>query len=403
MIEIILNKKILIIILTLSFFSAISQNTDYSYLKAKAELYYKNYDNALKNANNAIGTDKNNYRNYLLRGEIYLNQNKTTLALKDFEKANKLKPNSANFYIARTYSKNKNWENTDKYLRLYLKQKNKLPKTKVFLCKDFSEFSKTKYWKQIWKNDWYSTNDMFYQTINYLIDNEKYITALEQLDVKINNKKRYNDLYYKALILYKLNDYKNSLKSINTAIKLSRKEKLYILRGNIYLSINKPKKAVNDFLSAEKSNKYNIHTQFLLAKAYYKAKKYDDAAITIDDYLQYYYKNDTALGLAGDIYYKKEEFFKSIKYYNKAIELNVKNGNYYEGRGRDFYITQSYRFAIKDFSVALDINPKNGEIYYLRGIAFLNIDDIKNACIDWKNAMDNKYTDAYEYIRLNCQ
>ncbi len=403
MTKLVLNKIILILFFVLSFTPVISQNNDFPYLKAKSEFEYKNYDNALKNINNAIGINNKNYLNYLLRAKIYLKQNKINLAIKDLEKSNYLKNNSANFLLSRAYSLNNNYIKADKYLRLYLKQKNKLPKPKVFLCKDFDKFNKTKYWNDIWKKNWYSSIDMFYQTINYLINNQKYTEALEQLDVRINKKKRYKDLYYKSLILYKLNDYSNSLKNIKIAVKLSRKEELYILRGKIYLKLNKPKKAVNDFLFAEKLNKYNIHIKFLLSKSYYNAKKYDYAASTINDYLQFYYKNDTALGLAGDIYYKKEEFFKSIKYYNKAIKLNVKNGNYYEGRGRDFYITQAYKFAIKDFSVALDINPKNGEIYYLRGISFFNLDDLKNACADWKNAMDNKYTDAYNYIRLNCQ
>ncbi len=404
MIKQILNKNLIFLIFfTLSGFWGFTQNNNFSYLKAKAEYEYKNMDIALKNINNAIGIDKNNYKNYILRGKIYIEQNKLDLAINDFNKANKLKPNSAFFYLAQAYSKKHDYKNTDKYLRLYLKQQNKLPKSQVFLCKNLKEFSKTKYWKEIWKNDWYSKKDIFYQTINYLISNQNYTEALEQLDKQINQKKRYKDLYYKSLILYKLNDYKTSLKNINTAIKLSRKEELYVLRGKIFLKLKKPKRAVNDFLYAYKKNSYNAKTLFLLSQAYYQAKKYTDAATTIDEYIKYYYKNDTAYGLAGDIYYKKEEFFKSIIYYNKAIELNVKNGSYYEGRGKDFFITQSYKFAIKDFSVALDINPKNGEIYYLRGISYLNTYDLKNACSDWKSAMDYKYTDAYEYIRLNCQ
>ncbi|RLD49573.1 MAG: hypothetical protein DRI94_10920, partial [Bacteroidetes bacterium] len=116
MTKLILNKKILVIIFVMSFFSGISQNIDYSYLKAKSEFYYKNYNKALKNINNAIGIDKNNYRNYLLRGKIYLKQTKFDFAIKDFTKSNKLKQNSSNFYKAKAYCQIKDWENTNKYL-----------------------------------------------------------------------------------------------------------------------------------------------------------------------------------------------------------------------------------------------------------------------------------------------
>ena len=71
MIKLIPNKNILILIFVLSFLLGKSQDADYSYLKAKSEFEYNNYNNALKKVNNAIGIDKNNYRNYLLRAKIY--------------------------------------------------------------------------------------------------------------------------------------------------------------------------------------------------------------------------------------------------------------------------------------------------------------------------------------------
>lgn len=399
----ILNKLLLLFILFILSYNCSSQDKNFYLNKAKAEIYYKNYDKALIDVNKFIGLNKNNYESFKLRGNIYILLNKIDLAINDLNKANNIKKNSSNYLLAQAYCVKQDWEKANNYLTKYLEQKNKILQSEVFLCSYFNEFSKTKYWKNIWKKNWYNNSDYFYQNINYLIKNKKYTDALNQLDEKINKKKKYKDLYYRSIILYNLNDYKNSLKSINQAIKISHKEILIELRGKIYLKLKKPKKAINDFLWVKNSDKNNINVLFLLSQAYYKAKKNDKAALSIEDYLNYYYKNDTALGLAGDIYYSKEEFFKSIKYFNRAIEINVKNGNYYKGRGKDFYITQSYKFAIQDFSVALDINPKDGEIYYLRGLSFYNINDTKNACLDWKNAMDNKYTDAYAYIKLNCQ
>ena len=88
--------------------------------------------------------------------------------------------------------------------------------------------------------------------------------------------------------------------------------------------------------------------------------------------------------------------------YNKAIELEPRNYKHWVGRGNSFLITRAFGLAIKDYSNALDINPQLGETFFNRGMAYFNIGNKGKACKDCNSAMKYQYTDAYNYIFLNC-
>ncbi len=95
-------------------------------------------------------------------------------------------------------------------------------------------------------------------------------------------------------------------------------------------------------------------------------------------------------------YYEKKDFTKALEYYNKAIQKNGKDFEYYTNRGSCYVKLGETTKAIDDFAKAIDLNPKNAYAYNNRGVLFQKIGDINNAVIDYQIAcqIDSNYTEA---------
>jgi len=72
------------------------------------------------------------------------------------------------------------------------------------------------------------------------------------------------------------------------------------------------------------------------------------------------------LGILYGILKKPEE---ALQYFNKAIELNPKNPNFYTYKGNTLLNLQRFEEAIASYDKAIELDPKNPDFYYNKGIA----------------------------------
>ncbi|WP_297766323.1 tetratricopeptide repeat protein [uncultured Muriicola sp.] len=86
---------------------------------------------------------------------------------------------------------------------------------------------------------------------------------------------------------------------------------------------------------------------------------------------------------------------KAISDYNKAIEINPRNGTAYFHRGLAYYDKGQYDDAISDYSKAIEINPKYGEAYNNRGLAYREKGQFDKAISDYNKAIELKYVESY--------
>ena len=89
---------------------------------------------------------------------------------------------------------------------------------------------------------------------------------------------------------------------------------------------------------------------------------------------------------------------KSILDYDRAIELNLEDGELYTNRGAVKLQIKDHRGAIGDFSQALHLNPADGKALYNRGMAYLQIHDSANAMHDFAMAYKNGVVAAKEML-----
>jgi hypothetical protein len=63
---------------------------------------------------------------------------------------------------------------------------------------------------------------------------------------------------------------------------------------------------------------------------------------------------------------------------------------------------KDYQGAILDYTKSIELYPKYADAYYGRGFAKYYSNDKNGACLDWSQAGELGYADAYSTIKEKC-
>jgi len=157
---------------------------------------------------------------------------------------------------------------------------------------------------------------------------EKLQYLLKAIDL---NKSR-ADYYYRLSFIYKeMNAYKNAIKAITNAIKLSPKNYFFYVQRAIL----------------------NFHFMMNNEMIYADYKQVLELA------------PNRAIGYFGyGLYYSLiEKYEDSLTWYNKAIQIDPDDAVFYNNRACTYISLKKYKEALKDAYKALSINPRNGVIH----------------------------------------
>jgi len=92
--------------------------------------------------------------------------------------------------------------------------------------------------------------------------------------------------------------------------------------------------------------------------------------------------NGDAYCKRGDAYEEMGEYGKAIADYSKAIELDPNHALAYFNRGCAYGEIGKYEEAIADYSKAIELNPNDALAYYNRGLAYHETGDVSEAVSD---------------------
>jgi tetratricopeptide (TPR) repeat protein len=144
---------------------------------------------------------------------------------------------------------------------------------------------------------------------------------------------------------------------------------VYYNRADVYLSLNKPAEAMND---------YNLAIQTYAKRA------------------EFFYNR-------GLLKRKNKDLAGAIQDYTQAISLDNKYDIAYKNRGLAYYLSAEYAKAIKDYDVNLQFNPQDAETYYNRGLAKMGLRDRQGGCADWRKAQQLGSNRASEALVKYCK
>ncbi len=260
-----------------------------------------------------------------------------------------------------------------------------------------------------------------------LVDQKKYSEALSQFKKAITLNANYKEaFYYAGWCSIELKKYTESLTYLQKAKSLWPNEaKVYREIGYANEKLNKLNLATDNYKKSIDLQKDNPLAYKYLAYLYYDAKRYEDALVNFDWYINYtsnitdediyytkgYCENESgkyndalsslakALKLAPNMASTNNEMAyahlrlgnaeDALSYYSTALEINPKSTLASNG------IAEVYRTlkkdipeAIKKYQVTIDIDPKNKTAYYWIGWCYNDLGKYNEAVPILKKAIE---------------
>ncbi len=83
-------------------------------------------------------------------------------------------------------------------------------------------------------------------------------------------------------------------------------------------------------------------------------------------------------------------------------QSNIAISKQYFEKARNKSLKGDERGAILDYNKCIELNPKYADAYYGRGFAKYYSNDKNGACLDWSQAGELGYADAYSTIKEKC-
>ncbi len=235
-----------------------------------------------------------------------------------------------------------------------------------------------------------------------LYDKGDYAGAVKVYTKEINGGSD-NSVFYelRARAYFKLKDYNNALKDINTSIEKSSGKisaEQFTLRGDIYTQLKDNPKAIADYRKALELKPNEPFYQNNLKLALAQQQK-SNAASTPNANL-----NNEANGKSCG----EKDYDCQIAAASKAIQANPNDAAAYVKRGNAYDEKGNSNQAILDYNKAIELDPKNASAYYNRAIVYANKDDSGQAILDYSKAIElnRKYAPAYDnrgdlYLKRN--
>lgn len=118
---------------------------------------------------NGFLSGNNDYRFYILRGEVFLTTGNLTSAESDFKEASRLKKGSGSFGLSRVYATGRNVERALTYLNENLNSDFRVSERVIMADRSFNNIENTAEWRKYWNTDRYTDAELLLSEVQYLI------------------------------------------------------------------------------------------------------------------------------------------------------------------------------------------------------------------------------------------
>jgi len=379
----------------------------------------KSYEAVLHSCNKAINDDPMFDDGYRLRGDVYKVLGLYERALEDYKKA--LELNSANsnaersFYdVHREYELiNQSIEFDSEQIELHPGKDNSLPhyrRGRKYLYlgqyeKAVSDFSESINWNLF---ESYNERHFFYakqkksrETKESLLEKQK---KLYRARYRIFDDRSAAAFACRGHSFFELNKLEKAVSDYQKALAIdNRKRIVYFWRAEALYKLGKYAEAAEDLTKSIEVFPENTYDLLLYrAKAFYKDRRISKALTDCSEAIKLRPNDPIAYELRGDIYREKKPMSdpqKSIRDYEKALELDPTDVFAYAGIGRAEKMQGKIENALKAFTKAIDIGTMDSYVpsraYTGRGDCFMSLADYRKALIDYEKAAT---TDEFEVV-----
>jgi tetratricopeptide (TPR) repeat protein len=355
-------------------------NLALGYLKrgsAKLKLYQK--QEALKDYDRAIQLDPQSIEAYLKRGFLYhFGLEKKLDAKRDFDQALKITPRSSQDYlgISRIF-----W---------YIKKDRK---TALIYHEKALAIDPRNAWAYYTRADFHESDREYEAAISI------YHKALQTL--MSSSPTEIPEIYGRIAEIYlSQKKYPSALENINKSIALDPKSSSRLLaRGSIFYEMKKYPEALKEFTTAIEIDPKDSWSYNWRGDIYYAQEKYQQAIVEYDRAIEYsplsesWYadRGDAKVQLARTISNKTEQeqlLRSAISDLKKATVTETEYAWAYSLLGTAYEILQDNRNAMANYNKAIEIDPDKESFYTDRGFLEFNLNHQESALADYKKAQE---------------
>lgn len=171
--------------------------------------------------------------------------------------------------------------------------------------------------------------------------------------------------------------YADSLRDLNSAIKLNYEKPLYYYwRANTLIDLKEFEKAMNDIQIAIQLDPYD--KDFQSKRKWLSAKFHNDAYALRES----------------------QNSESAINKYTNAIRLNPNNGDLYQGRARAYIQERDLSSALADIKKAIDVDPDNFHHYSLIDYILIKSKEYDQIIKYWKQYIKRHPDDGRAYVEV---
>jgi tetratricopeptide (TPR) repeat protein len=358
------------------------------YLLGVARLQDRSYEAARDYFKQVLATDSDDPMGLLNIAETYYQTNDYQDAIGYLERLEAKREGMGCYLLAKTYAQLGDAAMAALYLEKHLRSNYKLPSGTILLDEAFISLENSPEWKSLWKNNWYSEDEVLFQEISYLTRTGDHLEALDMIDQALGRAAdRALLLAARGAVFHQMGNYQNSIKAYTSAIDLTRMNaEPFYGRAQSYLALGKFQDAIPDLNRTLQLQPERLEILKELSEANRAAGNFDQATRFIENYIQYFPRKAEAHYLHGQILFESGKYLKALSSFNRCLELETNDPRFYAARGQTYLVTRTYRYALNDFGMALDLDPKNHEVWYQKGLARWYSNDPEGSRADWEKA-----------------
>ncbi len=358
------------------------------YLLGIARIQEGSYEQARIHFEQILARDKNDPEALLKMAETYYLTADYQNAIAYLEELEVQRAGMGSYGLARTYAKMGDAGMAMLHLEKHLRSGYKLPSSAILLDEAFLSLETSREWKSLWKNDWYSEEELLFQEIAYLTASEDYLDALEIIEQALGgNSDRSLLLSARGAVFHEMGNYNNSIQAYSEAIEITRMNaESFYGRAASYIALDKFKDAIPDLKRTLQLQPEKLEILRELSEANLAAGDFEQAVDAIQEYAAYYPEKAEAHYIHGNILFESGKYLKALSSFNHCLELETDDPRFYAARGKTYLATSTYPYAMNDFGMALDLDPKNHEVWFQRGMAKWLSNDREGSIDDWERA-----------------
>jgi tetratricopeptide (TPR) repeat protein len=380
-----MKLPVLFLLAGLLHLSALGQDP---YLLGIARLQEGSYDEARNYFEQLLATDTDDPEGLLKMAETYYLAADYQHAITYLERIEDQRPGMGSYQMAKNYAKLGDAGMATLYLEKHLRSEYKHPSSKILLDEAFLSLETSREWKSLWKNDWYTEDELLFQEITYLTGSKDFLDALDLIEQSLDGSAdRALLLCARGAVFHGMGNYQNSIQAYTAAIDLTRMNaQSFHGRAKSYMALGKFKDAIPDLKRTLLLQPEKLELLKELSEANRAAGNFDQAAKLVQDYIVYFPEQAEAHYKHGIILFESGKYLKALSSFNHCLELETNDPRFFAARGKTYLATSTYTYALNDFGMALDLDPKNHEVWFQRGMVKWQTNDREGSIADWELA-----------------